>query len=487
MKTLILPLDERPCNFIYPQMIAASNDTIDLVSPHPFIMGNKKQPGNVTDIQTFLQKSIVGADNAVISIDTLVYGGLIPSRLHHTSLEELLKRLEVLKTLKEINPQAKIYAFNCIMRTPQYNSAEEEPDYYADHGQNIFRRKYLQDYHARHGELSQAQAEALDAIRIPLEYIEDYEIRRDINQSINLEVLNYLEAGIIDFLVIPQDDSSPYGYTAISQQAVIAGIKEKGLDLLAMIYPGADEVALTLLARAYNDFVGQTPAIYPFYASVLGPTIIPKYEDRPMFESLKSHIRATGSRLVHSPDHADFILAINSPGKFMEETYDETLDITHNTYRNVLDFSLTIADYLAAGHKVALCDSALCNGGDIEIIQYLDQLGVLQHLTSYAGWNTNCNTLGTTLAQAIIGNTEEGRLSNLTFRVIEDVLYQAKVRHEIEAEHDFVPEIAALCKTRLQEAYDRLNIAQAHPVTIEAITHPWGRYFEIGMKLAYKN
>ena len=74
----------------------------------------------------------------------------------------------------------------------------------------------------------------------------------------------FFEAGYLDFLVIPQDDSSPYGYTAISQKIVINALKEKRLDQKVMIYPGADEVGLSLLARAYHEYYHLEPKVYPF-------------------------------------------------------------------------------------------------------------------------------------------------------------------------------------------------------------------------------
>ena len=75
----------------------------------------------------------------------------------------------------------------------------------------------------------------LEDICIPQDIIDDYENRRNLNTFVNIEVLSYLENQYIDFLVIPQDDSSPYGYTAISQQEVIQVLKEKHLDRQVMI------------------------------------------------------------------------------------------------------------------------------------------------------------------------------------------------------------------------------------------------------------
>jgi len=498
MKTLILPLDERPCNYLFPQMIGSSNKEIQVIMPDKKILGDKKKAADTSQIEKFLTENITGCANIILSADMLVYGGLIPSRLHYLKKEDALHRLEIIKKLKSINPDVKIYAFNCIMRTPQYNSSDEEPDYYADYGYALFRRMYLLDYQLRNkenlsGGLDKKQLAELKKIRIPQKFINDYEQRRRFNESINIEVVNYLERGLIDFLVIPQDDSSPYGYTAISQKNVMRHIKAKNLDMKVMIYPGADEVALSLLTRAWHDYKNIEVKIFSFYASVLGPAIVPLYEDRPMFESLKSHVRVCKGKLVDSPQKADFILAVNCPGKIPQDTYDEEFDISYTSCRNLFDFVMRIKDYVGEGRQVAVCDSAFCNGGDIQLIRYLDDIDVLDKLISYAGWNTNCNTLGTTLAQACVAR--DINLHNLLYRIIEDGCYQAVVRHELIRadfpnmkidDSDISPvlnEVEKIIGKELQECYDKLKISKRYKVKIKNVYSPWKRMFEIGMEI----
>lgn len=496
MKTLLIPLDERPCNYRFPQMVAASQEKVELFVPPMDLLGAKKVPANPDGIAAFLVENVEKCDNLVLSVDMLLYGGLIPSRLHHLTEEEALDRLQVLCMLKEKNPGLKIYAFNCIMRAPTYDSAEEEPDYYEEYGHALFRRKYLLDYKHRHGLTPEEEKELAD-IDIPAEVIKDYETRRDFNTRMNLEVVRYLKEGFIDFLVIPQDDSSPYGYTAISQKCVIDAVKKNKLEQKVMIYPGADEVAMSLLARAYHDYLETEPKVYVFYASVLGPTIVPSYEDRPMFESLKSHIRVCKAKLVEQAKDADVILAVNCPGKIMQEAdvSENDLDISYTSYRNLLDFAYRIRDYVEEGYPVALCDSAFCNGGDLQLIQYLDSMGVLGRLISYAGWNTNCNSLGTTLSQAFIGNKKNKE--HLCYRIIEDVLYQAVVRGEIVEKElekmgltyfwlgDKQPVVESMIKERLQNLYNDLALSKEYPANITRIYMPWYRMFEIGMEMDY--
>lgn len=494
MKVLFLPLDERPCNHYFPQMIAKSCPDFQLVIPPLSILGQKKNGANFDILENFIIKNIDDVDYLILSIDMLVYGGLIPSRLHHETFTKLKQRLDLISKIKKRKPHLKIYAFNCIMRAPSYNSSEEEPDYYEKYGYALFRRKYLLDYQSRHG-LLEHEKEELDNIYIPQEVIKDYEDRRKINSLINLEVVKLVEKGDIDFLVIPQDDSSPYGYTSISQKLIVNEIKNKNLFEQIMIYPGADEVGLSLMARAYNDFIQIQPKIYVFYASTLGPTIIPNYEDRPMFESLKSHIRVCKSTIVEQPQMADFILAINSPGRIMQEAFinEKDVDITYTSFRQLLDFTYKIKEYIDHGYKVALCDSAFSNGGDLECIQYLDQLDVLDKIVSYAGWNTNCNTLGTTLSQAMIG--KENFISNLCYRLIEDVFYQSSVRKDV-VEHELVElnlsyydfkeeqnKVEQIIKNKLLKQYQKLELSKKYNVDIENVYMPWKRMFEIGMNI----
>ena len=72
----------------------------------------------------------------------------------------------------------------------------------------------------------------------------------------NVETLQMARDGLIDALVIPQDDSSKYGYAAIDQKEIREKISEYNMEDKVLMYPGADEVELTLLARMLNVLAG---------------------------------------------------------------------------------------------------------------------------------------------------------------------------------------------------------------------------------------
>lgn len=492
MKVLYLPLDERPCNYYYPQMMAESNRHIELTLPDAAYLSHKKQAGNYKKIREYLLDNVQNNDALILSLDMLIYGGLLASRLHQNTAEELEKRLKIVKEIKEKNPKIKIYAFESLMRCPKYSSSEEEPSYYQEYGREIFLHKYLSDKKARVG-ISDEEQKELDSISIPKEVLADYEQRRQRNLQINSSTLDYLQKGYLDFLVIPQDDSAPFGYTVIDQKYILNEVKQKELDDQVMVYPGADEVGLSLLARAYNKYNHRKPSIYPFYSSVLGPTIVPLYEDRPMYESLMSHILVTGAKVCDNVKEADLILAVNSPGKFMQESFEEHKDITYSAYRHLRAFCYQIADYIKQGKSVGVLDSAYANGGDDELISLLDKLNLFSKIKAYAGWNTNCNSTGTVLCQLELG---EETVANNIYHLIEDGIYQPKVRQKVIK--DVLPKLGVSyyvfkdkekqvddsIASELLSQYNTLNISKKYPIKEINVTTPWHRMFEIGMNIS---
>ena len=107
MKIVYLPLDERPCNYHFAGRIAEGSG-LDVINPAPHVLGEKKKPADFGLVREFLLDNAKDADGYVLSLDMLLYGGIIPSRLHHLSEEELTSRLSVIDEIKAINPNAKI-------------------------------------------------------------------------------------------------------------------------------------------------------------------------------------------------------------------------------------------------------------------------------------------------------------------------------------------------------------------------------------------
>lgn len=496
MKIIYLPLDERPCNYQYPYDIAKTNDEIDVVRPNLSQLGNKKVPANSSQLASFLEKEVEYGVTVICSIDMLVYGGLIPSRLHHQDYKSLISRLDNLCSLKE-KYDLKIYAFSSIMRTPRYSSSDEEPDYYEEYGEQIYTRKKILDMIQRNGSSKQLQDELIKNI-VPEGVIADYETRRDINIRVNQYLLKLLEDNVFEHLVIFQDDSAPYGYTAIDQKVIKDEISNMNLDDKVDIYPGADEVGCSLLALAYNKKKNVKNRVFPKYSSVNGISITPLYEDRPMFETLKSHINVTSAILVDNSSDADIILMINSPGKMMQESWEQFTkrDRTYDSHRNLKDFVRQVEYYVSIGKTVAVADCAYANGCDIELINALDRKGLLDKIISFTGWNTHANTLGTVISSMQIakGISKEA-IRNNVMHIIEAGFYQASIRMDINK--NYLPEmglnyfdlknrqndVVEIEMVKVKKLYEQLNLSKKYPLKKIGISHPWNRMFEVMVEI----
>ena len=505
MKILYLPLDERPCNYEYPQMICDISGNIEILLPDIEILSKKKKAANISRIWQWLDDNGDKCDAAVLSIEMLVYGGLLPSRIHNMSESLCIERVKRLAQWKQKNPDVKVYVSNLIMRTPSYSSNEEEPDYYEQYGEMIFRYGWLKDKQNRQ-KLNEEEKNELKYLsnNIPDVVINDYEERRRKNIKVNMEILHLVKEKIIDFLVIPQDDSAPYGYTAIDQRLIADIITKERLQFRVQTYPGADEAGCTLVSKAFTDYFNKQPHVYVTYSSTLGAQIIPKYEDRPFGESVKAHILAAGACITEDINQADIVLMVNSPGKLMQEAWEQnTKDITYNSFRNLIDFVDKIDMYLKQGKKCIIADIAFSNGADIELIAMMDERKLLDKIHAYAGWNTACNTLGTVLASGIVGlynNSDYHRLKNMIYRLMEDWSYQAIVRqntinhvlplfnatfYEFKGCEDNI--CNSICE-QLQEIWEK-QIKYSFrdwKVKVERVFTPWHRMFEIGIDLTIK-
>ena len=500
-KIVLLPLDERPCNYIFPQSIF-NNDDISITVPDMSIMGDKKTPADHDKIVEFLLNETKDAYGLVLSIDTLLYGGIVPSRLHYFSVNELKERLNVVRKIKENNPNLIIYAFNLIMRCPQYSSADEEPDYYGYCGLEIFKYGFY-NHKKELGVISNDELAILDSLNVPEKELNDFLTRREINCELNIETLDLLEEKVVDFLIIPQDDSSEFGWTAIDQRKISKIISEKNLQLSAYMYPGADEVANTLLSKLVLKIEKKRPLFYVKYNGVNAPTTIPFLEDRHLDLTVTYQIVAAGGLITKNLSEADIVLFVNANGIAMmeEATLDHKCDRGMTTFRNMPEF-MEFMDYCVndLGKKVAVADVATINGSDFELIAMMQQKDLLLKVASYAGWNTSSNTLGTCIPHAVVnylyGNTK-AHYDFLVSRYIEDFAYMTYVREMITAtlesrnmNYEFVDgkrgEIAKEVKAELEKFIEtRIESIKDHYV-INDCYMPWSRMFEVGIIASYK-
>lgn len=426
-KIVLLPLDERPCNYSFPAELFSHGD-LEIVRPEK--LGFKKKPADREQIRNFLERECTDADGLVLSADMLLYGGLVPSRIHHDEEEKLGEWLTVLTDIRKKNPKLIVYAFQVIMRCPSYSSSDEEPDYYEICGEQIHKTGEIV-HKSRLGISSRLGVQELMP-QVPADALDDYISRRQINRRMNERVLEYVERGEIDFLVIPQDDSAMYGYAAMDQEVVYGEVLRRGLSDRVVMYPGADEVGMTLVSRLLNRIHGRKPKIYVKYASEKSKYMVPLYEGNSLAATVKSHVSAAGGQITESWENADLIVALTAPADHMQESVVQPSRLPeYRAERNLSELIDFIKDRLEEGKTVTVADNAYANGGELEFFRMLDRSGLLLLLDGYAGWNTSANTLGTALAEGIDALLYQKKKQHRDFlikRYLEDVGYCSVVR-----------------------------------------------------------
>jgi len=505
-KILIIPLDERPCNYDFPRMLARGTGYKIAIPPRD-ILGRKKQPGDVEAIWSWFEEHVKDCGDAVISIDTLLFSGIVPSRLHHEKQEDLTAKLDRLREIKEACPDLRIYAFNLIMRNPTYSSGEEEPDYYEQWGAEIHRWGAI-THRLELGVASEEERQELDGItrRLPRAYLDDYLQRRAVNIEVNKKVVELAAEGLFEFTLFPQDDCSPYGVTAKDQQLIRERIRQLEVDLKVYMYPDADAAINTLLARAINLREGCRPLVYVKFASCAGDAVIPLFEDRNVGETIKYHILAAGGLVASCVSEADLLVMVNVPGGEMQDRWLEIETgapmphmLQYDAFRNLIEL-VEYAGYAVEKlqKQVVFADIAYCNGGDPLLLGLLRQKGLLWRLAGYAGWNTSSNSLGTCIPMGMIRNIfgcTKAHMDFLALRYLEDIGYCSVVRRdiitqelpalglepeEIDGSRGRVAEIALL---RLRRFADEYLSDAGHKVTVTDCYMPWNRVFEAGISV----
>lgn len=511
VKVLYVPLDERPCNYKYPKLISEMTDDIKMLIPPSEYMGKLKNPADIEKLWNWIFENVKEAKYAILSIDTLVYGNIINSRIHHKTKDECEKYLSNIKKIKNINPDVEIHAFNLVARVANYDSSAEDPDYWEFYGSKVWEYSYLMDkINRKHANTDEEKEfEKLKNI-IPADILKDFLDRRVVDRYVNLECINYVREGIIDYLVIPKDDTAEYGYAALDQSAISKKVFEYNIMDRVMVYPGADEVGCILFARVFNRIKNYMPKVYTRYSSTLGPFVVPRYEDRPLNEGIKAQITSMGGICVDTAAESDFLFAVNSPGKFMIECGDQfnNKDLTFNTYTNLHEFLRYINYYIDSFKKpCAIADVAFSNGADNEFMEYANKVGVLEKVCAYGGWNTSENTNGVCLAQACVesyyetyGWGKDKKILSEEFlirKIVEDWLFQANTLYELaEYKEEFIDFNAydvRNCEDKVVELMEKLlrkNINEklggkflGKKIEFNSLSLPWDRIFDIDFNI----
>ncbi len=424
MTLLLVPPDTRPPTLAFPRNLALAVG-LNVLVPPPDALNTINKPGDTEILREWLLDNAADASLLIVSLETLTLGGMIPARRVDTSSEEVRRRLGTLRELKEVNPELRILAHGVIVRVAHDNDPLEEKPYYGVWGDALRRYSELSDRRSRGEDVSLPSD-------VPMDILENWLTTRRRNHQLHLDALDLVAEEVLEHLCLTLDDTSTYGLAAQDRRALEAKTDNSGLWSQVDIYPGADEVPATLLARALNPEPLRVAVRYP---SVKSPLAEMRYEDRCLGELVKAHLRAAHAVEVECAEDADLILAVNAPALKQGEVQPDyaTVDTAE---RHLPLFVERVKGWLGQGVPVTLADVAYANGAEARLIKLLAAQVRLSDLSGFSAWNTAGNSLGGALAQGLLAHRvqRQDKWLGLRFnRFVDDYLYQTLVRAEAYA------------------------------------------------------
>lgn len=486
MKILLIPLDDRPVTYSYPQLLAKLGGAEAIVPPRT-MMGSLSRGAQIDELFNFCEGCLSRneVDAAVICLDSLLYGGLITSRRSTEQVKIIQARLDRLKKWKELsNKPITIYAQSSIMRISDNYDNTEEKEYWSRFGRELFEWSACLHRLASGEKLAPGLLESLER-RIPGDIRQDYLDTRFRNFTINMTVLKSMEDGLIDHLVFSQDDSGAWGLNVGERDRLISVCQQMSLQKKVNIYAGADEVICTLLGRLL--MAENKPSLSLHFSPECCRTVASRYEGQDIGTTIQAQIKAIGLTAADTEAgdsiNSDLTMVVHGPS----ERQGDHITLPGLPDYSQIDSSKAAANTIklieSAPGFVILCDVVYANGGDPLLMeQLIKRPELLKKICSYAGWNTTGNTTGSALGTAVctiagiaINNksVSDSQKRSLFTRLVDDWAYQTKVRKELQNEPS-TQKLAELISPYIKT----VSAALAFEPSVR-LSFPWRRTFEI--------
>lgn len=503
-KLILIPLDTRPpCQKMV--IDAGKMAGVQIITPPSEIMDYYTRQGDTKEIQRWLMDNIDKSDGVIVSIDQLLHGGLLASRESGTKQDESQTLLKFMRDLKIKAKDKPIYVFNVLPRITPPPTLESD-------SKKMIKISRLID------EISIFANE--DDIKLLADLKEDIkqedlDIYLDLfrrNTALNKELINLAKEGIITKLVIGQDDGEDFGIPNMEKKSLVNYVHSLGIsDDVVMITKGADEVALSLLANFVQTKTNYRPKVYVEYNDEKAMRTVMPFMAGSVGSTVEEKLVMANAKKVNSPQEAGLILYV-----FIGD--DENISTQRQS-------ALKIKKYLEQGKKVALVDlSKHFSASEVLFPMLLKENVPINELTSYAGWNTASNSIGTALANAIIYkairptfNTTNDMLAveynrlNINYeRFMEDYYYLKEVIdvinitlrnhgyenvNDLDMEHNYIW-MNDLLQLDMQRRANQLNYSKAFKMPFKVQTpegiydltirnlqvdvfYPWPRTFEV--------
>jgi len=443
MRIAFVPIDNRPVCYTLPELISEIDSNFELLLPPRNLLGGLTKQADILHLFEWLE-NIQNIDGMILPLDTLTYGGLIPSRRCPETLEQIIIRLDKLKKIL-ISKKCKINAVTSIMRISNNNYNDEEKEYWNKYGKKIFEYSYNLD--------KNGNANTTD---IPEEILKDYLNTRKRNFETNKIFLKWQKEGLFDTLVFSKDDCAEFGLNvAESREIESAGGYTK---------TGADEIPLGLLSRMISGKV----KVHPVFLEPDYKNLISNYEDVSIENSVKGQLELANCEITDK-NNADILLFVNN---FKIRQGEIVMKIDTENFSG--KFEVPDCPYMIA-------DVRFANGSDNNFVKSLFENKITDdNFYGYSAWNTSANSLGSLILGAkvkfnAVKNSDYNKAGFAKFQILrflDDWAYQANIRQELSS-----PDVKLL--TEKMKPYEKVIKDIIPTNTGIKYGFPWNRLFEV--------
>ncbi len=375
---ILLPLDGRPVCSVLPQQLGELAGIKVIVPPAGFL-DNYARPAEREKLYLWLKDHLQGAEQAIISADLLIHGGLIASRLPLGGAAEEERFMQTLARMGAAAPETAFSVFSIVPRL--LVSDQLTPDSW--YQWQLMRRAPMREMTETFGDPGMTVEQERLAARIPPQILHKYlELYRG-NDAFNKRFAVMGGANVVT--VIGQDDGEAFGLPNRNlNRARLYGAAHPG----SYTTYGADEIAAVLLAREYLRRHDYRPKIFCRYAAPDMEFMYMPFMAASVGETLRDKIRLLGAEEAACREEADIIAYINCGSAGFQPGREQAEEL-----RSLLE----------SGQKIALIDLAAGFQTEELLMPLLLRRDVPVHrLAAYAGWNTFSNSAGTALAQAAV-------------------------------------------------------------------------------------
>ena len=127
VSVLFIPLDERfATRGLVLNLAPIAASSFHIITPPPELLPRHKQAADPRVLAEWVEARASSADALIASVEMLVYGGLIASRVSNDTIAEVGARVAWLSTLPDRYPTMRVLLSSVVMRIPSYDGTAYE-------------------------------------------------------------------------------------------------------------------------------------------------------------------------------------------------------------------------------------------------------------------------------------------------------------------------------------------------------------------------